>query len=129
MDIQQSIGKILQRGEVLADVFYAALLDCHPQIRPYFADINMRRQAVLLTMALKLVEEHYVHHYPAVRNYLKVLGHQHRERFNVPAELFQPFGDCLLEAIQKFHNGEWDQGLEAQWRSAIDEAIAVMLEE
>jgi hemoglobin-like flavoprotein len=104
-------------------------LDRHPQVRTYFADVNLRAQAVMLTMALKLVEQHYVHHYPAMRNYLKILGRRHRERLKIPAENFAPFGDCLLVTIQEFHGSEWDPGLEDQWRAAIDEAIAVMLED
>ncbi len=129
MDIQGSIGEILQRGEVVADLFYTTLLDRYPQVRAYFADVNIWPQAVLLTMALKLVEQHYVHHYSAMRSYLKILGHRHRERLKIPAEMFPPFGDCLLMTIQEFHGSEWDQGLEDQWRAAIDEAIAVMLED
>jgi hemoglobin-like flavoprotein len=129
MDIQGSVGKILERGEVVAEVFYNKLFDRHPRFRAYFADVNLRRQAVLLTMALKLIEQHYSHDYPSIRSYLKILGHRHRERLNVPAELFSPFGDCLLMAIQEFHGSEWDQALEDQWRTAIDEAIALMLED
>jgi hemoglobin-like flavoprotein len=129
MDIQGSVGKILQRGEVMADLFYITLLDRYPQVRAYFAGVDLRRQAVLLTMALKLVEQYYVHHYPALQSYLKVLGDRHRERLNIPAEMFAPFGDCLLVTIREFHGSEWDKGLEDQWREAIDEAIAVMLED
>ena len=129
MHIQESVVKILQRGEVLADLFYTNLLDRHSQIRPHFEHVNLRRQAVLLTMTLKLVEQHYVHRYPAVRSYLKVLGQRHRDRFGIPAEMFPPFGDCLLLSLQQFHGSEWDQGLEDQWRAAIDEAVALMLED
>ena len=90
--------------------------------------MNLRRQAVLLTTALKLIEQHHVHGYPAMRSYLEVLGHRHHVRLSVPAEMYPPFGVCLLESIREFHAGEWDEGLEKQWREAIDGAIAVMLE-
>ena len=129
MDIQESVGKILQRGEVVADLFYATFLGRHPEARAYFADVNLKRQAVLLTMALKLIEQYHVHGYPAMGSYLKVLGHRHRVRLIVPAEMYPPFGECLLETIREFHDGEWDEGLENQWREAIDGAIAVMLED
>jgi len=129
MDIQGSVGKILQRGEVVADLFYTTLLDGHPQVRAYFAGVDLQRQAVLLTMALKLVEQYYVHHYPAMQSYLKFLGRRHRERLKIPAEMFAPFRDSLLVTIGEFHGSDSDQGLEDQWREAIDEAIAVMLED
>ena len=129
MHIQESVVKILQRGEVLADLFYTNLLDRHSLIRPHFEHVNLRRQAVLLTMTLKLVEQHYVHRYPAVRSYLKILGHRHHDRFKIPADMFSPFGDCLLASIQEFHGSEWDQDLADEWRAAIDQTIAVMLED
>jgi hemoglobin-like flavoprotein len=129
MDIQAIVAKILQRGEVLADLFYTNLLNRHPEVRPYFEGVNLQRQAVLLTVALKSVEQHHVHHYPAVRRFLKILGHRHHDRFRIPADVFSPFGDCLLESIKEFHGSEWDQDLGHEWRAAIDEAIAVMLEE
>lgn len=114
MDIQESVGRILQRGEAVADRFYSTFLGRHPEARAYFADVNLKRQAVLLTMALKLIEQHHVHGYPAMESYLKVLGHRHRVRLIVPAEMYAPFGHCLLEAIREFHGGEWDEGLEDQ---------------
>lgn len=57
MDIEESVGKILRRGEDVADLFYAKFLGRHPEARAYFADVNLKRQAVLLTMALKLIEQ------------------------------------------------------------------------
>ena len=129
MDIEESVGKILRRGEDVADLFYAKFLGRHPEARAYFADVNLKRQAVLLTMALKLIEQYHVHGYPAMRSYLEVLGHRHRVRLIVPAEMYPPFGECLLETIREFHDGEWDEGLENQWREAIDGAIAVMLQD
>jgi hemoglobin-like flavoprotein len=129
MDIQGSVGKILQRGEALANLFYNNLLIRHPQLLAYFEGVNLQRQAVLLTMSLKLIEQHYVHRYPAMRSYLKLLGHRHQDRFRIPPDMFSPFGDCLLATIQEFHGSEWDQGLDDQWRAAIHQAIAVMLED
>jgi len=43
--------------------------------------------------------------------------------------MFAPFRDSLLVTIGEFHGSDWDKGLEDQWREAIDEAIAVMLED
>ena len=129
MDIQESVEQILQRGEILADRFYAVFLDRHPEARAYFAGVDLKRQAVLLTMTLKLMEQHHVHGFPAIVSYLKYLGHRHRVHLKIPADLYPPFGVCLLEALREFHGEAWNPNLEDQWREAIEGAVAVMTED
>jgi hemoglobin-like flavoprotein len=127
MDIQESVQKILGRQEVVADLFYAVYLDRHPEIRTYFVGIDLKRQAVLLSMSLLLVAHHYLHRYPATVSYLKILGHRHQTRRGVPAWAFPSFAACLLETLAQFLGDEWDQQLESQWREAIDLASETML--
>ncbi len=88
----------------------------------------MKRQAVMLSMALLLVEHHYLHRFPVTESYIKVLGHTHAHRRGVPAETYGPFRDCLLETIAEVQKDDWDETLAAQWRDALDLTIATMLQ-
>ena len=128
MEIQDSIQKILQGESVVAERFYECYFRCHPEARRFFDGIDMRRQAVMLNMALLLVEHHHGKRYPATEHYLKVLGHTHASRRGVPVEAYAPFRDCLLETLAEFHGADWDENLAAQWRAALDLAIATMLQ-
>src|SRR4051812_41898546 len=96
MEIHESIQEIFRNDRRVADRFYGLFLERHPEARPYFEGIDLGRQAVLLTMALMLVEHHYVHRNRVSEDYLRVLGYQHHVRRGIPAELYLPFCDCLL---------------------------------
>jgi hemoglobin-like flavoprotein len=128
MEIQDSVHQILQSSEMVADRFYQHYLHRYPEVRRYFAGMDLKRQAVQLHMALLLAAHHYVHRYPATTSYLRVLGHTHSARRGVPAELYDGFRDCLLETLAQFHADQWDDQLALQWREALDLAIATMLE-
>lgn len=128
MEIQQSLEKILQRQDVLADLFYVVFLDRHPDIRRYFVGVDLPRQGVLLSMSLMVMVHHYIHRYPATAAYLRVLGTQHHTRRGIPASSFPAFRACLLESLAQFHGDDWTDTLAAQWGDAIDLATALMLE-
>ncbi|MBI3466570.1 MAG: hypothetical protein HY000_26450, partial [Planctomycetes bacterium] len=127
LDIAESIGRILRREEVVADLFYDVFLDRYPEVRAFFVEVNLWRQAVLLTMALKAVVEHYTYRFPLTKMYLQILGHRHHT-WGVKRELYPKFRDCLLTTLERFHGTEWDHNVARQWREALDGAIAVMLE-
>jgi hemoglobin-like flavoprotein len=127
MNIQESIHCILERRDCFADLFYIVFLDEYPQVRQHFLDIDLKHQAVLLTMALMVIERHYSAQYPATRMYLKYLGAKHQKR-GISADLYPSFRDALLATLERFHSSNWDTNLANEWSGAIDEGIATMLE-
>ena len=127
MDMHESLQRILASNQVIGDLFYEALLAGHPQIRPYFDGIDLRRQAVLLTMQLAVVEGY--HRLPScpARLYLQYLGTKHHDR-GIPSELYGPFQNTLLKVLQQFLEDDWTEELAREWKTAIDNASAVMFE-
>jgi hemoglobin-like flavoprotein len=126
MDINDSMHRILGREADLANRFYAAFLE-RPGVAEHFRGVDVRRQAVLLTMALMVIERHYNHPYSATNLYLKYLGTRHCDR-KIPLELFGDFREVLLTALADFHGADWDKGLAAQWGAAIDRTTETMRE-
>ena len=127
MDITQSIQQIMSREEVVTDLFYDIFLDRHPEVREFFIGVNLHHQATVLRMMLLVIEQHYQQATPAMRDYLKVVGHRHAER-KIPVEHYPSFRDCLLETLARFHGVDWSDSLENQWRVAIEAATAAMLQ-
>ncbi|MBT4866453.1 MAG: hypothetical protein HON53_15220 [Planctomycetaceae bacterium] len=126
MDISESVKTILRRDKVVTDLFYTIFLDRYPDVRTYFEGVDLQQQAVMLGMALLMVEQHYQHRYPATERYLKVLGQRHSRR-EIPAELYSQWRDCLLETLSRFHGDGWSDELQQQWKEAVDLASDVML--
>lgn len=126
MTIQDSLRRVLEKRDDLAALFYEVFFDRHPEAKPYFKDVNLKHQTVLLTMALMVVERHYKNGYLATELYLKYLGHKHHAR-EVPPELYPRWIESLLAALEKFHGPDWDAEAAGQWRAALDRATEVMM--
>jgi hemoglobin-like flavoprotein len=127
MDIQQSMNRILEQKETLADLFYLVFLERYPELRPHFERVNMKGQVALLTMALMVMERHYHHSYPATEMYLRYLGTKHHDR-HIPSADFPKFRAAMLASLERFHSKDWNPHLARQWAEAIDKASAAMLD-
>ena len=86
MTIQESLRRVLEDRDGVAALFYDLFFDGHPEAKPLFKDVNLKYQTVLLTMALGVIEKHYLNSFPATAMYLQYLGHKHHQRA-VPTEL------------------------------------------
>lgn len=127
MEIHESLDRILNSDETVADLFYGELFERRPELRPFFQAVNLRHQAVLLTMALAVIAQHYGQPFPVTTRYLRVLGHRHHAR-GIPADRYPGFGQVLLENLARFHGPDWTPELARQWSEAIDQATQTMLE-
>ena len=127
MTINESIERILGRTDIVADLFYTVFLDRYPELREFFAGVDLKRQAVLLTIALCTVEDYYTRRYKAAELYLKYLGTKHYD-LNIPRETYAMFHDAMLATLEQFHGDEWDNALAEQWSDALRQATDLMFE-
>ena len=89
----------------MVERFYELFRNRQQFARNYFASVDMRRQSILLTMALITIESHYSYSYPGTEHYLNVLGHRHHE-MGVKPDLYPKFRDCLIEALDNFRGDD-----------------------
>ena len=126
MDIQESLRRILERNDSVADLFYMIFFDQYPEVRQYFVNVNMGCQAILLTMALQMGVQYYLHSFPAMEAYLKILGQEHYRR-RIGADLYPKFRAALLATLDRFHGSDWGDKLAQQWTKALELASEKML--
>lgn len=126
MDIHESVSRILESEAVFGDAFYGVFLNRFPEVQQYFAKVNMQRQAVLLTMAMLIVEQYHGSSYPAMAKYLNDLGARHRE-WGIPKETYSLWREALIESLEKFHGDDWNDALAYRWDVAIDRTTKQML--
>ena len=127
MEIQDSLKKILASEDVFGTMFYDIYFDRCPAAREYFLDSDMRRQSLILTMALTLIEQHYNNEYAAVEQYLQHVGNKHSDR-KIPRDLYVDWRDSMLAALESFHGEDWNQRLSEQWRDAIEAVTETMFQ-
>jgi hemoglobin-like flavoprotein len=126
MDIRESLERLLGDKDVFGARFYEVFFARCPEAQQYFAGVDLKQQAVLLTMALTVMERYSTQGYPAMAAFLKYLGHKHKAR-NVPPELYPAFTDALLATLEQFHGADWDAQTAQQWKDAIERTTQVML--
>lgn len=126
MDIHQSLQHILNSKDVFGHAFYDVFFSRYPEALEYFGDVDMKRQALVLTMALTVIQQYYSNNYSTVEQYLQVLGSQHHRR-QIPPDLYPKWRDAMLEALESFHGKDWDPTLAREWRDAIEVGIEPML--
>lgn len=127
MTFDESVRFLLSQKTAVIESFYDRFLSRHEQARRLFDGVDLRQQAVMLTMALVSVENHHTHQYPATEHYLRVLGHRHHLG-TVPPEMYPHFRDCLMETLGEIHADEWTDDLSQQWKQALDSTVQTMLE-
>ena len=127
MDIKNSLELILKSKETLGATFYHDLLQRYPDLKQYFENVDLSRQAVLLTMQLSVIEVYYTTRSPAAEKYLQVLGTKHRD-WGVPQDVYERFREVLMDTLQSFHGDDWSEELAEQWRGAMDAATQKMFD-
>lgn len=127
LTIHDSVVRIMSSQQVFGDAFYEVFFQRCPEVKPFFSASKMERQALLLTMAVSLIEEYYSHGYPATEKYIKYLGTQHQDRA-IPRELYPKWRDAMIETLQRFFGDEWTAELATEWTNAIDRTAQVMFE-
>ena len=58
--LQSNLNELLEHVcECFADRFHEMLREAFPELEPIFAQVNLQRQAAILTMSLKVVVQNY----------------------------------------------------------------------
>jgi hemoglobin-like flavoprotein len=127
LNIHQSLEQILRSKDAFGESFYQVFFDRYPHVRKHFDGVNMRRQAVLLTMALIVIERYYYEPFQATEQYLQYLGTRHKE-WEIPRELYPQWADAMLTSLALFHGDQWSDELGRQWQEAIGRATELLFE-
>ena len=127
MNIVDSGQEILSGNGTVAKLFYDKYLQRYPDVGRHFAQSDMTQQAIMLRMALAIVQEHYTHRHDAMEQYLRVIGVRHKLR-GISPDLYADWRDCMLDALEEFHGDNWSNTLEEQWAAAINLAVDRIIE-
>ena len=118
MGIHESLEQIMKSERLFGKMFYETFFARCPEAADHFASVDMERQALVLTMALTLIEQFYTNGYPAIAQYLQHLGTGHSDK-KIPQEMYADWRDAMLASLKEFHGDNWNDTLETDWSDAI----------
>jgi len=126
MDIRVSLQLILSSSNPrFSDHFYENFFSHYPDVEKWFVGIDLRRQGIMLAIALQGMVEHHLHHHFVTKHCLRLLGNRHH-RLGILVSDYQKFETSLLTTLGEFHVERWNEDLAKQWRSACAEAMQLM---
>lgn len=123
--LRESFARIAPHKEEFVATFYQTLLEKAPQLRPFFIDVDLKRQqkSLLATLQVMLNE---AEHGEELRTQFRKLGQRHNE-LQIRAEHYPAFGQTLLETLA-FYDPQWTSELHATWAAALDQCVRFMME-
>lgn len=127
MNIHESLEHVLRSKDSFGEAFYSVFFDRFPEVRRHFDGVNLKRQAVLVTMALIIIERYFYQPFTATEQYLQYLGTRHKE-WSIERDLYPKWCEAMLASLEQFHGDHWNAALAAQWREAIGRATELMFE-
>ena len=127
MNIHDSVAQVMNSKAAFGEAFYEVFFKRYPEVQAYFSGLDMKRQALVLTMAVAVVEQHYSSPHAATEKYIQYLGTQHYSRA-IPRDLYPKWREAMLETLQRFLGDEWTDELATEWAKAINLCTEVMFE-
>lgn len=123
--LRASFARIEPQKEAFAATFYATLLENYPALRPFFVDVDLKRQqSSLLATLLAMLNE--AEQGEGIRAIFQRLGQRHAAR-QIGAELYPAFGQTLLDTMEHY-DPQWSPELRAAWASALEQCVRFMME-
>jgi hemoglobin-like flavoprotein len=123
--IHESLESIMSSGETFGSSFYEIFFERCPAAKDHFDGTDMKRQSLVLTMALQLLEQYHTKGFLSIEQYLQTMGARH-VGYGVPKEMYVDWRESMLTAMERFHGNQWDDKLASQWGDAIELATDVM---
>ncbi|KCV82665.1 globin [Actibacterium atlanticum] len=124
--IQESFAKVVPIKDAAAEIFYADLFETAPEVKPYFANSDMKEQGSKLMATLGVVVN-------GLRDLDKIvpvaqqlaIGHVD---YGVKAEDYGKVGASLLRTLEKGLGEAFTPEVKSAWTTAYGTLSSVMIE-
>ena len=124
--VQDSFAKVVPIKDVAAELFYADLFETAPEVKPYFANADMKEQGTKLMAALAMV----VNGLKAPEKIIPVaqeMAVKHVD-YGVKAEDYGKVGASLLRTLEKGLGDAFTADVKDAWTAAYTLLSTVMVD-
>ena len=124
--LETSFDHIAPRGDQLVDLFYSRLFAVAPDVKPLFADTDLKRQKAMLLAALILLRKS-LRDLDSVTPALRSLGARH-VRYGAQPQHYPLMGEVLIVSMAQVAGEAWTPEYQLAWTEAFAVVAGVMLE-
>lgn len=124
--LETSFDHIAPRGDQLVDLFYSRLFAVAPDVKPLFADTDLKRQKAMLLAALILLRKS-LRDLDSVTPTLRDMGARH-VRYGAQPQHYPVVGEVLIASMAQVAGEAWTPEYQLAWTEAFAVVAGVMLE-
>lgn len=124
--LETSFDHIAPRGDQLVDLFYSRLFAVAPDVKPLFADTDLKRQKAMLLAALILLRKS-LRDLDLVTPTLRDMGARH-VRYGAQPQHYPVVGEVLIASMAQVAGEAWTPEYQLAWTEAFAVVAGVMLE-
>ncbi len=124
--LETSFDHIAPRGDQLVDAFYSRLFAVAPDVKPLFADTDLKRQKAMLLAALILLRKS-LRDLDSVTPTLRDMGARH-VRYGAQPQHYPVVGEVLIASMAQVAGEAWTPEYQLAWTEAFAVVAGVMLE-
>jgi hemoglobin-like flavoprotein len=124
--LETSFDLIAPRDEELVDTFYTRLFDAAPEVKPLFANTDLRKQKSMLLATLVLLRKS-LRDLEAITPKLRQLGARHVAYGALP-EHYPVVAEVMLASMAEIAGDAWTPDVQAAWARALGIVATAMLE-
>ncbi len=123
--LEQSFELVAPQSNKLVETFYQHLFEDYPEVKPLFADADMKIQQTKLLASLKLVVEN-LRRPEDLQPVLERLGLRHLD-YGTTADHYPAVGATLLKSLAEIAGDAWNEELHDAWAEAYGAISEIML--
>jgi len=123
--LEKSFELVAPQGEALVETFYQHLFEDYPEVKPLFADADMKQQQQKLLASLKLVVEN-LRRPEDLTTALERLGLRHLD-YGATEDHYPAVGATLLKSLAEVAGDAWNDELNEAWSEAYGAISSIML--
>jgi len=123
--LEKSFELVAPQGEALVATFYQHLFADYPQVKPLFADADMKQQQLKLLASLKLVVEN-LRRPEDLTTVLERLGLRHLD-YGTTEDHYPAVGATLLKSLAEIAGDAWNEELNQAWSEAYEAISEIMV--
>ena len=123
--LKEHLVEVSEHEAELTDKVYESLFAKRPDAVELFGTYSRASQQRMMAETLGAVlnmldKEHWLD------EYVHAMGTRHQFSYETPADMYPPYAEAMLEALEAVSGSAWTPELERSWKAALDRVNEMM---
>lgn len=123
--LRDHLAEVSEHEAKLTEHLYASLFAKRPDAEELFGTYSQANQQRMMSETLAAVLN-MLDQEPWLDEYVRAMGMRHQFSYETPTEMYPPYAEALIEALEAVSGSDWTPKLARSWRAALDQVNEMM---